>query len=257
MIEADTTGIYGSIDYRITDDLTLIAEVRRQEDEVNDPNVNAAAGKNISPGTFESTLPRVVLKYDMSDSMMAYLNYSEGTLPGGFNPEVASKLTTAEQISTFNNDTPGITETFGEETLKNYEFGWKMTSEDGSMTANVAIFHMERSDHHRLRCYTVRYCSGDDDGDGVPIPKPVRLPLVVTAHRPKSMVLNSTWRGPQHPTDHSVWVCVYQSPHLTPETVIVVTTTMSSVPAHRVKDRSLPAIPWTGRCHLHAEHQHG
>ena len=40
MIEADTTGIYGSIDYRLTDKLTLIAEIRRQEDEVNDPNVN-------------------------------------------------------------------------------------------------------------------------------------------------------------------------------------------------------------------------
>ena len=171
MIEADTTGIYGSIDYRITDDLTLIAEVRRQEDEVNDPNVNAAAGKNISPGTFESTLPRIVLKYDMSDNIMTYLNYSEGTLPGGFNPEVASKLTTAEQISTFNNDTPGITETFGEETLKNYELGWKMTSEDGSMTANVAIFHMERSDQIYSGFGVIPSdisCSGDDDGDGVP-----------------------------------------------------------------------------------------
>ena len=130
MIEADTTGIYGSIDYRLTDRLTLIAEIRRQEDEVNDPNVNAAAGATISPGTFKSTLPRIVLKYDVSDTVMMYFNYSEGTLPGGFNPEVASKLTTAEQIATFNSDTPGITETFGEETLKNFELGWKMASEE-------------------------------------------------------------------------------------------------------------------------------
>ena len=146
MIEANTTGIYGSIDYRFTDKLTLIAEVRRQEDEVDDPNVNADAGKTISPGEFKSTLPRLVLKYDISDTTMMYLNYSEGTLPGGFNPEVASKLTTPEQISTFNSDTPGIAETYGEETLKNFELGWKMSSEDGSFSANAAIYHMERSD---------------------------------------------------------------------------------------------------------------
>ena len=76
MIEADTTGIYGSIDYRLTDNLTVIAEIRKQEDEVNDPKVNAAAGKTISPGTFKSTLPRVVVKYQISDNSMVYFNYS-------------------------------------------------------------------------------------------------------------------------------------------------------------------------------------
>ena len=98
--------------HRVTDRLTLIAEVRRQEDEINDPLVNAAAGKNISPATFKSTLPRVVIKYELNDNHMFYANYSEGTLPGGFNPEVADKLTTADQISTFNADTPGIGETY-------------------------------------------------------------------------------------------------------------------------------------------------
>ena len=46
LIEADTTGIFASVDFRITDRLDLTLEVRRQEDEINDPNVNAAAGKN-------------------------------------------------------------------------------------------------------------------------------------------------------------------------------------------------------------------
>ena len=91
LIEADTSGVFASVDFRITDSLTLIAEIRRQDDEVNDPSVNAAAGKNLSPAEFSSTLPRVVLKYELNDNHMFYVNYSEGTLPGGFNPEVASK----------------------------------------------------------------------------------------------------------------------------------------------------------------------
>ena len=171
LIEADTTGIFASVDFRITDRLTLIGEVRRQEDEINDPSVNEAAGKNLSPAEFSSTLPRVVIKYELNDNHMFYANYSEGTLPGGFNPEVASKLTTPEQIATFNADTPGIGETFQEETLTNYEAGWKYASDDGRLAMNLAIFHMERSDQVYSGFGVIPAdvtCSGDSDGDGVP-----------------------------------------------------------------------------------------
>ena len=171
LIEADTTGIFASVDFSITDKLDLTLEVRRQEDEINDPNVNAAAGKNIAPAEFKSTLPRVVLKYQLNDNHMLYANYSEGTLPGGFNPEVASKLTTPEQISTFNADTPGIGETYEEETLKNYEAGWKYSSNDGRLAMNLAVFHMERADQVYSGFGVIPSdvsCSGDTDGDGVP-----------------------------------------------------------------------------------------
>ena len=171
LIEADTTGIFASVDFRITDRLDLTLEVRRQEDEINDPNVNAAAGKIIAPAEFKSTLPRVVLKYQLNDNHMLYANYSEGTLPGGFNPEVASKLTTPEQISTFNADTPGIGETYEEETLKNYEAGWKYSSNDGRLAMNLAVFHMERSDQVYSGFGVIPAdvsCSGDNDGDGIP-----------------------------------------------------------------------------------------
>ena len=171
LIEADTTGIFASVDFSITDKLDLTLEVRRQEDEINDPNVNAAAGKNIAPAEFKSTLPRVVLKYQLNDNHMLYANYSEGTLPGGFNPEVASKLTTPEQISTFTADTPGIGETYEEETLKNYEAGWKYSSNDGRLAMNLAVFHMERADQVYSGFGVIPAdvsCSGDTDGDGVP-----------------------------------------------------------------------------------------
>lgn len=171
LIEADTTGIFASVDFSITDKLDLTLEVRRQEDEINDPNVNAAAGKNIAPAEFKSTLPRVVLKYQLNDNHMLYANYSEGTLPGGFNPEVASKLTTPEQISTFNADTPGIGETYEEETLKNYEAGWKYSSNNGRLAMNLAVFHMERADQVYSGFGVIPSdvsCSGDNDGDGVP-----------------------------------------------------------------------------------------
>ena len=108
ILTADTFGVFASIDYRLNDSMTLVAEIRRQEDEVADNKINASAGKNISPATFKSTLPRLVLKNDLSDNSMIYVSYSEGTLPGGFNPEVAAKLNTPEQIATFNTDVPEL-----------------------------------------------------------------------------------------------------------------------------------------------------
>ena len=143
---ADTFGVFGSVDYKINDQMTLVAEIRRQEDEVDDNKINAAAGKNISPATFKSTLPRLVFKNEFADNAMYYLSYSEGTLPGGFNPEVAAKLNTPEQIATFTADVPGIGETYGEEELTNMEFGYKRTSEDGRFAMTLAIFSMERTD---------------------------------------------------------------------------------------------------------------
>ena len=62
ILTADTFGVFASIDYRLNDSMTLVAEIRRQEDEVADNKINASAGKNISPATFKSTLPRLVLK---------------------------------------------------------------------------------------------------------------------------------------------------------------------------------------------------
>ena len=67
-------------------------------------------------------------------------------MPGGFNPEVAAKLTTAEQIATFTADVPGIGETYGEEELTNMEFGWKRTSDDGRFAMTLAMYSMERTD---------------------------------------------------------------------------------------------------------------
>ena len=171
MEQADTKGVFASIDYKITDSLTLIAEVRRQEDVVDEAGVNDAAGAIISPGTFKSTLPRIVLKNQREDGSMMYLSYSEGTLPGGFNPEVPEKLQTQAQKDTFAADVPGIGATYGEEELTNMEFGWKGTSDDGRYAYSLSIYQMERKDQIYSGFGVIPadvLCSGDTDGDGVP-----------------------------------------------------------------------------------------
>lgn len=141
---AETVGIFGSIDYRINDALTLIVEARYQEDEISDAAVNDGLAVPISPTTFESTLPRFLLQYQPNENSLFYVSYSEGNLPGGFNPEVGEL--DAAQLAEFNQLVPGVTTAFDEETLSNIEFGWKQTTIDGRLAFNLAAFYMERTD---------------------------------------------------------------------------------------------------------------
>lgn len=141
---AETIGAFATLDVDLTDKLTLILEGRYQEDEIAEPAVNASLPSPISPATFYSFLPRVLLQYQVTDNAMVYASFSEGNLPGGFNEEVGEL--DAAQLAEFAIENPGVGTTFLEETLTNYELGLKQTAFDGRLAFNVAAFFMERED---------------------------------------------------------------------------------------------------------------
>jgi len=116
-------------------------EGRYQEDEISD---GAPELVGTSPTTFTNFLPRVLLQYQPTDNTTVYANYSEGNLSGGFNPEI-SELD-ATQLTELNARVPGTGLTFGEETLTNYEIGWKQSLFDGAAAFNLAAFFMNRKD---------------------------------------------------------------------------------------------------------------
>ncbi len=136
---AKTTGVFASLDYRFTDQWSLSLEARRQEDEISDGDLTA-----ISPATIDNTLPRATIKYEPTDNSTLYVTYSEGNLPGGFNPEIGEL--DASQLAELAALAPGADVTFGEESLTNYEFGWKQVFAGGRAAVNVAAFYMERED---------------------------------------------------------------------------------------------------------------
>ena len=141
---AETRAVFGSLDYALTDKFTVILEGRYQEDEITEDAVNEGLAEPISPTTFDNFLPRVLLQYEPSDATTLYANYSEGNLPGGFNQEVGEL--DAGQLAELLAVNPGTDVTFGEETLTNYELGWKQQLLDGLMAFNLAAFYMERTD---------------------------------------------------------------------------------------------------------------
>ncbi len=136
---ATTTGVFGSVDYRFTDQWSLAVEARYQEDEIRDGDLT-----DISPATITNTLPRATLKYEPSDNTTLYATYSEGNLPGGFNPEIGSL--DATQLAELAMLAPEASITFGEESLTNLELGWKQKLANGRLAINTALFMMERKD---------------------------------------------------------------------------------------------------------------
>ena len=136
--QAETVGIFGTLDYSINDKTTVILEGRYQEDEISNLQVNNGNA------TFENFLPRVLVQYEPSDNTLLYASYSIGNLPGGFNSEVASL--DAQQLAEFQSLVPGAGVTFNEEELTSIEFGWKQSLLDGRLAFNLAAFLMERED---------------------------------------------------------------------------------------------------------------
>jgi len=141
---AQTSGVFASLDYQFTDKWSLTLEGRYQEDRISEDEVNALLPDDLSPATITNFLPRATLRFEPTSNTTLYANYSEGNLPGGFNPEVASL--DATQLAELEALAPGASAVFGEESLENFEFGWKQTALDGRLGFNVAAFYMKRSD---------------------------------------------------------------------------------------------------------------
>lgn len=138
----ETTGVFGSLAYDLTDKLTLTAEGRYQEDKISDDN-------DISTGTpttgeFDNFLPRVILDYQAAPSTLVYASYAEGNNPGGFNGEVSAL--SAGDLTALRALDPLVADTFDEEKLKSYELGVKHGFLDGSGSISAAVFFMQRVD---------------------------------------------------------------------------------------------------------------
>lgn len=126
-------GVYGEVNYDLTDQLTLTAGVRYDEDERDSTQYSDLALQTPVP-TADGTVrqrsvdtkwqPKLVVSYRWTDDVMSYVSYTEGFRFGFYN--------------TGNATAP--------ESVKNYEIGLKSTLLEGRLRLNAAAFHEEYSD---------------------------------------------------------------------------------------------------------------
>lgn len=125
--------VFGSIDYKFTDTLSISAEGRYAEERVRQELVNYILGATPPPAivntsTFRRFTPRVTLSWQAAPNNLLYAIYAEGAKPGGFNGGLAL--------------TAGVP-TYDAETSRTYEVGSKNTFLGGALTANVALFRTD------------------------------------------------------------------------------------------------------------------
>lgn len=134
--------LFGEATYGLTErlDLTLGLRYTEEDREMSrvDTLVIPALGRNTATRLpdvsedFENISGTVSLAYQWTDDIMTYAKVSRGYASGGFNPRAP--------------DSASYQAGYDEETVWNYEIGWKTTWLDSRLQVNGAIFYADYRD---------------------------------------------------------------------------------------------------------------
>jgi len=142
--QIDQTAIFGEVSYDLNDDFTLTAGGRWYDfDEtrrIQFGGVFASATDQIDSTASDGFTPRVLASWSMSDNVTFNAQASQGFRLGGVNDPLNAGLCTAEDLIVF-----GGFQSYGDETVWNYEAGIKSTYSNG-VTFNAAVFYADMQD---------------------------------------------------------------------------------------------------------------
>jgi iron complex outermembrane receptor protein len=92
----NTSAIFGSVNYNITNQFSLSVEGRYQSDKVGETDYPASGAIQAATNTNQQFTPRVSFNYKPVERTTYYISYAEGTLPVEFNTQL-KVLTPAQQ----------------------------------------------------------------------------------------------------------------------------------------------------------------
>jgi len=120
--------VFGTIEFRATDSLVLGAEARWNEDEFD---TRPEDEDDSVSGSFDSFLPKLTARYEVSDDAMVYFTAARGNKPGTLNS--AAGLPEADRL-------------VDEEQATSYELGLKALWLDNRLETNVAAYLIDWED---------------------------------------------------------------------------------------------------------------
>lgn len=125
--ERESWAVFGQVDYDITEQLTLSAGVRYDEEE----NTTEFGQLGTEPSdTFEEWQPKVSLSYNWNENVMTYFTFARGFRPGGFS------------------NSSGVL--YKNEVSDNFEIGTKALLLDGRMQFSAAAFYIDFSNQQHF-----------------------------------------------------------------------------------------------------------
>lgn len=160
---ADVQGVFGSLDFDITENWTAIIEGRWQEDElVKGAGLNNP-GAPVLVESFDAFLPRVILRWMPVDSSTLWVSYSEGQIAGDFNSEFINA--DARERAQYVALDPNLTESLDAESLDAWEIGWKQSFANRRGQFNMALYHYKWENIKGRSSYTINEtCEPQDMG---------------------------------------------------------------------------------------------
>lgn len=161
-------GLFGQVDYAVTDRLTAIFGLRYGYEEkdadityirprpacsVVDATCPTTGTNPFVPGEpngfsnkddWSNWSPKIGFKYELDDTSQVYAHYTNGVRSGGYNFRITDP---ALFLSIFPN--PNLDAATDEENVDSYEIGFKHQTEDGRGQFNAAVFFNDISDMQR------------------------------------------------------------------------------------------------------------
>lgn len=120
--------VFGSVEFRALDQLVLSAELRWNEDEFDVRPEGADESVN---GSFDSLLPKVTARYEVTDASMLYFTVGRGNKPGSLNS---------------NAGLPEADRNVDEEEALSYELGLKALWMGNRLETSVAAYRIDWED---------------------------------------------------------------------------------------------------------------
>lgn len=139
---ADTYGIFGSVNFDVTEQLHLSLEGRYQWDEIG--QVVPARSIDYS-GESKSFNPRAILRYSFSPDASVYVSYAKGTRPGQFNATLLALPQVVQDQVQAQLDVPTAV---GPEKIEMGEFGYKAAMFDRRLRVQIAAYYGNWYDKH-------------------------------------------------------------------------------------------------------------
>jgi len=139
------TAVFGEATYDVTDQLHVTLGGRyydyKEDRLINQGGWFSSGYTDVVDKTSSNGFtPRIMASYDVNDNLTLNAQASKGFRLGGVNDPLNANLCTGNDIETF-----GGFQSYDDETLWNYETGFKFRGDNG-ITLNAAVFHTEISD---------------------------------------------------------------------------------------------------------------
>ena len=163
----NTSAVYATLTYDVTEKLSLSAEVRRQKDEVNEGSYDNGSTVEVrnAIGEFTSTMPRFIADFKANEDTTIYLSYAEGVLPGLFNPALIGL--SDSQLAEIAGQTGGADVEVDEEVAENWELGLKRSFLDGRGFISAAYYTTDLTNVHIPS--VASYTDVDEEGASIQV----------------------------------------------------------------------------------------